>query len=98
MVRLYVLEGEKANHKSLSDEIFNRIFKEHKVLGVTQFRGIAGFGSHGKVHSADLIHINAQLPIVIEFFDKEETVMEALSWIRELVPAEKIVSWKVQVG
>ena len=98
MVRIYVLEGERKHHKSMADEIFDRLYKEHKIKGVTQFRGIAGFGDHGVVHHMDLAHINAHLPIVIEFFDAPEIVEQALVWIRELIDANKIVSWTIQVG
>ena len=98
MVRIYVLEGERKHHKSMADEIFDHLYKEHKIKGVTQFRGIAGFGDHGVVHYMDLAHINAHLPIVIEFFDTPEIVEQALVWIRELIDADKIVSWKIQAG
>lgn len=98
MIRLYVLEGEKSNKKSLVDIIFQRLHEEHKILGVTQFRGIAGFGSHGMVHAADLIHMNAELPIVIEFFDQKDVVDDALGWIRELLDPGKIVSFDIEVG
>ncbi|TAN29552.1 MAG: DUF190 domain-containing protein [Actinomycetota bacterium] len=98
MVRIYVLEGERRHHKSMADEIFDRLHKEHKIKGVTQFRGIAGFGSHGVVHHMDLAHINAHLPIVIEFFDTTEVVEQALVWLREIISADKIVTWKIQVG
>jgi PII-like signaling protein len=98
MVRIYVLEGERKHHRSMADEIFDRLRKEHKIKGVTQFRGIAGFGSHGVVHHIDLAHLNAHLPIVIEFFDTTEIVADALVWIRELVDSDKIVTWKIEVG
>ncbi|NNN19112.1 MAG: DUF190 domain-containing protein [Acidimicrobiaceae bacterium] len=98
MVRIYVLEGERKHHKPMADEIFSRLHKDHKVKGVTQFRGIAGFGSHGVVHYADLAHINAHLPIVIEFFDTTEVIEDTLTWLRELIDSDKIVTWKIQVG
>lgn len=98
MVRIYVLEGERKHHRSLADQIFDRLYKEHRIKGVTQFRGIAGFGSHGVVHHLDLAHINAHLPIVIEFFDTSDIVNEALTWIRELVDSDKIVTWPISVG
>ncbi len=98
MVRIYVLEGERKHHRSLADQIFDRLHKEHKVKGVTQFRGISGFGSHGIVHHIDLARLNAHLPVVIEFFDKTEIIDETLIWIRELIDADKIVTWKIEVG
>ncbi len=98
MVRIYVLEGERRHHKSMADQIFDRLHQEHRIKGVTQFRGIAGFGSHGVVHHIDLAHINAHLPLVIEFFDTTDVVNEALVWIRDLVDSDKIVTWKIEVG
>jgi len=98
MVRIYVLEGERKHHKSMADQIFDRLHEEHKIKGVTQFRAVAGFGSHGVVHHIDLVHINAHLPLIIEFFDTKAVVNEALVWIRELVDSDKIVTWNIEVG
>lgn len=99
IARIYVLEGERKGHHAIVDEIFTRLQKEHKVRGVTQFRATSGFGAHGKVHSAnDLIYFNAHLPTVIEFFDSDEVVQDALDWIRGMVEGDKIVTWKVTIG
>lgn len=97
MVRVYVSEGDHKRHHSVAEEIFKRLHQEHKIMGVTQFRGIAGFGSHGVVHAVDLMHINAHLPIIIEFFDQDEIIQDTMTWLRELVEPERIVSWKIQV-
>ena len=81
VVRLYVTEG-----KHVHDQIFQRLHDEHKVRGVTVFRGISGFGRSGETHSADLLDVSFDLPLVIEFFDTPERVDEALQAISDLVP------------
>ena len=92
-VRVYLSEGDKHNNHNLMQEIFRRLHDEHKIHGVTVFRGIAGFGRHGQVHSADLLRINVNLPLVVEFFDDPEAVDEALEWLQDEVPPGHIVVW-----
>lgn len=93
-VRVYLSEGDKNNNHNLMREIFSRLHDEHKIHGVTVFRGISGFGRHGQVHSADLLRINVNLPLVIEFFDDPEVVDETLHWLQALVPLGHIVIWE----
>ncbi len=90
-VRVYLSEGDRNNKHNLMQEIFSRLHDEHKIHGVTVFRGISGFGRHGQVHSANLLRINVNLPLVIEFFDDPEAVDGALEWLQELVPVGHIV-------
>lgn len=58
--------------------------------------GIAGFGSKGEVHSADLLRLTANLPLVIEFFDEPQVVEAAIKAIDGLVPAGRIVTWQAR--
>lgn len=96
VVRIYISETDKANHHNLMNEIVSRLQDEHKVHGVTVFRGIAGFGAHGQVHSADLLRLHADLPLVVEFFDHPETVEEALRWVSKLVRPGHIIVWDAE--
>lgn len=93
-VRVYLSEADTRNNHNLMREIFRRLHDEHKIHGVTVFRGIAGFGRHGQVHSADLLRLNADLPLVVEFFDDPRSVDEALEWLRLEVPVGHIVCWE----
>ena len=60
-------------------ELLQYLHDESKVQGVTVFRGITGFGSSGEVHSSTLIDMSLDLPIVIEFSDTAEKVVNAPS-------------------
>ena len=96
MVRIYLSEGDHGHGKSLMTEIFGLLHDRHQVRGVTVFRGVAGFGSGGEVHSADLLRLTAKLPLVIEFFDMPEVVDAAIVALRDLVPNRHLVMWNAR--
>jgi PII-like signaling protein len=93
MVRIYIKEADHGKHGNLMREIVRLLHDQHRVAGITVFRGIAGFGASGEVHSADILRLNVDLPLVIEFFDEPNVVDAALKLIRGMVPGEHIVRW-----
>lgn len=74
VVRIYLSEADHGHRKSLMQEILNILHDQHKVKGVTVFRGIAGFGQGGEIHAADVLRLMVDLPLVIEFFDSPAVV------------------------
>lgn len=95
MVRIYLSEADHGKRHALINEIMAILHDQHRVHGVTVFRGISGFGAGGVVHSADLLRISAHLPLVVEFFDDEKVVTSALAGLAGLVPSRHIVSWPI---
>lgn len=94
VVRIYLKESDQGRKKSLMEEILNILQDQHKMHGVTVFRGIAGFGSRGAVHSADLLRLMVDLPLVIEFYDRSVVADAAIALLSDLVPAGHIVRWR----
>ena len=93
MVRIYLNEADHGKRKTLMQEILTLLQERHAVKGVTVFRGIAGFGASGEVHADDLLRLNVDLPLVIEFFDEPRIAEAAVALLNDLVPASHIVSW-----
>lgn len=96
LVRIYLSEADHGKKGNLLAEIMAVLHDQLKVHGVTVFRGIAGFGAKGMVHSADLLRLSARLPLVVEFFDEESVVRSALAALGDLIPAGHVISWPVQ--
>ena len=76
VVRVYVNEGQ---HQF--QHLMELLHDQEKVAGVTAFRGIAGFGQSGRMHSSTLLDISLDLPLILEFFDRPEKVEEVLDQI-----------------
>jgi len=93
MVRVYLTEAEK-----LLKTLMTKLHDEEKVRGVTVFRGVSGFGRSGKVHSASLLDLSLDLPVVIEFFDEPVKVKRILSHLKKILPPGHVVSWSAQVN
>jgi hypothetical protein len=92
MVRVYLTEsdrGLKPLLKCLHDEL--------GVLGATVTRGVAGFGASGVVHTAGLVDLSTDLPLVLEFFDRPDRARTAIERIKAFVEPSHVVSWSVSV-
>jgi PII-like signaling protein len=94
VVRIYLSEADHGRRKTLMQEILNILHDQHRVRGVTVFRGIAGFGEAGEVHASDALRLMVDLPLVIEFYDKPAVVEAVLGLLKDLIPAGHIVSWE----
>lgn len=93
VVRIYLTEGEQ-----LMKTLLAKLHDDEKVRGVTVFRGISGFGKSGKVHSATLLDLSLDLPVVIEFFDAPDKVRRILGHLKTLLPPGHVISWPAQVN
>lgn len=93
MVRVYLSEADHGRRKTLMQEILTLLQERHAVQGVIVFRGIAGFGTGGEFHAGDILRLNVDLPLVIEFFDEPGVAEAAIALLYDLVPGGHIVSW-----
>ncbi len=95
IVRIYLREADRGHHDGLLKEIMSILHDEHRVHGVTVFRGIAGFGHHGDIHASDILHLNAHLPLVIELFDEPAIVASVIDALGDLVAPGHLLQWPV---
>lgn len=86
VARIYITEG-----KHIHDRIFAHLHDVARVRGVTTFRGISGFGQSSAVHSSTLLDLSLDLPLVIEFFDTDERVNEALDALKDLIKPGHVI-------
>ncbi|RMD46451.1 MAG: DUF190 domain-containing protein, partial [Aquificota bacterium] len=77
LLRIFVGETDRADGKLLYKKIVE-ICKENNVAGASVFRGIMGYGASSRIHSASLLTISEDLPIVIEIVDREDRIKKVL--------------------
>src|SRR5580658_3877293 len=73
LLRIFIGEMDKIGHQPLYEAILFAA-KEQEMAGCTVLRGIMSFGASSKVHTARLIDISTDLPIIVEIVDTEEKV------------------------
>ena len=93
VVRIYLTEQQH-----LLDALLSRLHDEFKVQGVTAFRGIAGFGVSGKMHSSTLFDMSLDLPVVLEFFDTPEKIRAIIQQLDQMIKPGHMLTWQAQVN
>lgn len=93
MVRIYLTDENSGKRTHLMQQIMTMLRDRHAVKGMTVFRGVAGFGANGEVRADDILRLNVDLPLVIEFFDEPAIAEAAIGLIEDMVTGSYIVSW-----
>jgi len=96
LLRIFVNEVDK--HESLPTyEWILREARRQGLAGVTVLRGLQGFGAHSRVHTAKVLRLSADLPIIIEIVDTTEKIEAFLPSIEEAVPEGLATLEKVDI-
>jgi len=98
IARIYLSEADHGRHKNLMEEVVASLRDQHRVRGVTVFRGIAGFDGAGTFHAADVLRFTVDLPLVVEFFDEPEIVEAVLAKLHDLIHGHPVVSWTARLN
>lgn len=72
-LRLYLLETDKFGGLPAYQAI-SRYLLGHDYAGATVLRGLEGYGTTHRLHSADVLDLSASLPIVVEIIDTRERI------------------------
>lgn len=96
LLRIFIGETDHHNGKALYEQIVIRA-RELNLAGATVTRGIMGFGADSRMHSAKLLRLSEDLPIVIELVDTKENLDKLLPFLDETVQEGLITLEKVRV-
>ena len=86
LLRIFIGESdrERGRDRPLYEALVHRAREVH-LAGATVLKGPMGFGKHSRLHSAKLLELSSDLPIVIEIVDSEERIRSFLPVVDELV-------------
>jgi uncharacterized protein len=81
-LRIYLGESDRHENRPLYEAIVLRA-RERGLAGATVFRSPMGFGAASHLHTAKILRLSDDLPIVIEIVDDESKIN---AFLRELDP------------
>ena len=96
LLRIFVGETDKYQGKPLYEWIVLKA-RELNMAGATVVRGILGFGADSRLHSAKVLRLSEDLPVVIEVVDTEENLNKLLPLLDDAVLEGLITLEKVRV-
>jgi len=76
LLRIFIGESDQWRGKPLYEAIVLRARELH-MAGATVLRGSMGFGANSRLHTAKLLRLSEDLPMVVEIVDTQEKI-EAL--------------------
>jgi PII-like signaling protein len=96
LMRVFLGESDKWERRPLYAALLE-LFRAKGLAGATVLRGVAGFGPSSIVHTAGILKLSADLPIVIEVVDAEEHLNGVLPEIDRMMSGGLITMEKVKV-
>jgi uncharacterized protein len=100
LLRIFVGSTDKVNNTPLFEFIVYTA-KRYGLAGATVLRGVMGYGANSMVHSAKILAISEDLPVIIEIIDSSEKIDGFVSSIEKYLDNLKfgvlITSEKVHI-
>lgn len=84
LLRVFIGESDKYNGRPLYEVIVNDA-RQRGLAGATVWKGFMGFGAHSRMHTAKILELSQDLPIVIEIVDAKDKIEAFLSVLDGLV-------------
>jgi len=84
LLRIFIGESDKREGKPLYEWILRKA-KAEGLAGGTVIRAIEGFGAHSRIHTAKILDLSTDLPIIIEIVDDLEKIENFLSIIDSVI-------------
>lgn len=96
LLRIFIGETDSYKGKALYEQIVLKA-KELNLARATVIRGIMGFGADSRIHTAKLLRLSEDLPVVIELVDTEENLNKILPFLDETVKEGLVTMEKVRI-
>lgn len=101
LMRIFVGEADKCTGGKYQGkplyEALLLFFREHDLAGATVLRGVAGYGAHSRIHTAKVLRLSVDLPMVVEVVDSEEKIQQVLPELDDMIDGGLITLERVRV-
>lgn len=96
LLRIFIGESDRWNGKPLYEEIV-LLAKKQAMAGATAIKGFMGFGCKSHMHTAKLLRLSEDLPVVVEIVDSEEKINAFIPQLENMVKEGLITLEKANV-
>jgi len=96
LLRIFIGESDRWQHQPLYEAIVLKARELH-LAGATVLRGPMGFGKSSRLHTAKILRLSIDLPVVIEIVDAEEKINEFLPVLDGMIGGGLVTLEKVRV-
>jgi uncharacterized protein len=96
LLRIFIGEGDRWEHKPLYEAIVLKAREAH-LAGATVLRGPMGFGKSSRLHTAKILRLSMDLPLVIEIVDSEEKINSFLPVLDKMISGGLVTLENVKV-
>ena len=96
LLRIFIGESDRWEGKPLYEAIVRKA-RQAGLAGTTVLRGLEGFGAHSRLHTAKILRLSEDLPIVIEIVDRAERINEFLPELDRIVSEGMITLENVRI-
>lgn len=96
LLRIFIGESDRWEHQPLYEAIVLKARELH-LAGATVLRGLMGFGKSSRLHTAKILRLSMDLPLVIEIVDSEEKIQSFLPVLDQMLGGGLLTMEKVKV-
>ena len=96
LLRIFIGESDRHGHQPLYEAIVLKA-RELKLAGATVLRSPMGFGAQSHLHTAKILRLSDDLPMVIEIVDTEEKIQAFLPVLDGMMGGGLVTMEKVRV-
>ena len=96
LLRIFIGESDRFEHKPLYEAIVLKAREMH-LAGATVLRGPMGFGKSSRMHTAKILRLSMDLPMVIEIVDSEDKINAFLPALEGMMSGGMVTLERVQV-
>lgn len=96
LLRIFLGEADRCGHQPLFEALVLKA-RELGLAGATVLRGPMGFGKSSRLHTAKILRLSEDLPVVVEIVDSEEKIQNFLPVIASMMGSGLVTLEKVKV-
>jgi hypothetical protein len=83
LLRIFVGESDLTHHVPVYERIVTEA-RKFELAGATVFKGIMGYGGTSRIHTAKILRLSEDLPLIIEIVDEEEKIESFIPIIEKI--------------